>query len=170
MKHVCKNCLEKYSKEKNFPSFTLFGGILGTLGSLFFGPIAMIPSIFAGAAADVIKCRICGSIDDLNEVKETDRWDKPIQPRAHLKQFEGRRSLEDDTFDLELENQQSELPETQFILNDQDIGDYEFSFDTGRYSLDIGSSFDVGEADAGFGESGSGESCDAGGSEGSEGS
>jgi hypothetical protein len=169
MKHVCKNCLEKYSKKKNFPSFTLFGGILGTLGSLFFGPIAMIPSIFAGAAADVIKCRICGSTDDLYEVKETDRWDKPI-PRAHLKQFEGRRSLEDDTFDLELENQQPDLPETQFTLDNQDIGNYEISFDTGRYSLDIDSSFDIGDADAGFGESDSGESGDAGGSEGSEGS
>ena len=165
MTHLCKNCLHKIHEKDHgsrFPTFTFFG-LLAAIPAFLINPLLVPIGIGAGVVADAVKCRLCGSTEDLFEVDvKTDRWGRPIVTRAALEQFEGRESLEDDTFDFELENQQPEKPDTQFTIDESDFTESEISFDTGDSGLDIDTSFDIG--DTGLGDAGgSGGSSGGGG-------
>jgi hypothetical protein len=154
MPHVCEKCLKKIYDNgyaRRFPTFTISGGLLGIVGGILINPILAPIGIGMGVAADAVKCRLCGCDENLVEVDiKTDRWGRPVVFRAPLKQFEERKSLEDDTFDFELENQQPQEPDTQFSLEESDLTDAETSIESGDSALDIDAGFDVG--DAGFGD------------------
>lgn len=161
MTHLCKNCLHKIHDNDHgsrFPTFTLLG-LLAAIPAFLINPLLAPISIGAGAVADAVKCRLCGSTEDLFEVDmKTDRWGRPIITRAALEQFEGRRSIEDDTFDFELENQQPEEPDTQFTIEESDLTDAETSFESGDSTLDIDTGFDVGDVGVGDADGSSGPS------------
>ena len=165
MPHVCETCLKKIHDKDNgsrFPTFTISGALLGTFVGILINPILAPIGIGMGVAADAIKCRLCGGTENLVEVGiKTDRWGRPIMFRAPLKQFEERESLEDDTFDFELENQQRQEPDTQFALEESDLTDAETSVESGDSTLDIDTGFDVG--DAGFGDADGGNGSSGGG-------
>jgi hypothetical protein len=154
MPHVCEKCLNKLHDKENssrFPTFTISGALLGTVTGFLINPILAPIGIGMGVAADAVKCKLCGNAENLVKVDiKTDRWGRPIVFRAPLKQFEERESLEDDTFDFELENQQPQEPDTQFSIEESDLADSESSFESGDSTLDINTGFDVG--DVGFGD------------------
>lgn len=78
-KYLCEECMhENYVTEENtnspFPSFSIVGGIFGTVATLVTGALILVPiAIIAGVGADIVaKCESCGSEENVYEAMSTE--------------------------------------------------------------------------------------------------
>lgn len=171
-RYICEDCMKDYETERNngvpFPSFTVLGGITGTIAGLATGLVVLVPAgLLAGLAADVLRCEECGSDKNVYEVmiEKDDEWGTKIYRSVHdflnenprhyrYDELEGRFTLIEDADPF------METPQFDVLIPDLSV-DYDVSFDTGDASLQVGPS---GPEMGGSGEGGSGEGGSSGGS------
>ena len=161
MKHgICENCMNGQEIRKYdtpFPSFTIIGGILGSIGSLVAGPLILIPAgLIAGAATDVTRCYLCGTEKNVHELteeyedEEGNRFYRLPSPFPH-----NRISNEKD------DGRFAPFDVSEHAENPTDFDVSEFGFNT-----DFDSSFGFSDSfggDAGLGGDGGGDGGSAGG-------